>query len=331
MIPKVNRWIKGVWDDPEGPITYDVLHARQSAFTGRGRRLPDSFKLTRLTTKTNGNKFFIGYCHGEHLLYYDVCTPDGQWTRYAADGISMLDVPQYSIDEEWIFTRSCAYNAFFTGGQRQIILGKNSHEWQIMRPVDVASMIPSLERTREGLETTGFSFSIRQGFTLNNFRNGMREALRDDNYLYYTKPEVAKLVIEANLPFLYDYERLGFVVDQFRNRDTDNIPCTTVDECLDYLIAKADIEIIDPDDPVRFRDADYGSADVADTDAIVDKFTEMEYDGYHIEMKKEITKSRLTWMRDRKAARGDNRKAMGDLSVLPNDVLDKIFAGLLLH
>ena len=44
----------------------------------------------------------------------------------------------------------------------------------------------------------------------------------------------------------------------------------------------------------------------------------------------DIDKS-LTWMKDRKAAMGGERKAMGNLSVLPNDVLDIIFAGLLLH
>ena len=51
---------------------------------------------------------------------------------------------------------------------------------------------------------------------------------------------------------------------------------------------------------------------------------------YCIIMSIDIDKS-LTWMKDRKAAMGGERKAMGNLSVLPNDVLDIIFAGLLLH
>ena len=211
MIPKVNRWIKGVWDDPEEPITYEVLHARQSVFTGRGRRVPDSYKLTRMTMKTYGKQMFIGYCHGERLLYYDVCTPDEQWTRHAAADISMLDVPQYSIDEEWrIFTRGAAYNAAFTAKPREIIMVKNERGWELVHPHlnNPASMLASLKRTNEGIDTTGLKFKVYKKQNIGGWGFGWIVSATHWETVWPDKMDEVRHVLTSQYRSLFDLERL---------------------------------------------------------------------------------------------------------------------------
>jgi len=264
--------------------------------------------------KTYGKQMFIGYCHGERLLYYDVCTPDEQWTRHAAAGTSMLDVPQYSIDEEWrILTRGAAYNAAFTAQPREIIMVKNERGWELTHPHlnNPASMLASLKRTNEGIETTGLKFKVYKKQNIGGWGFGWIVSTTHWETVWPDKMDEVRHVLTSQYRSLFDLERLGFVVEKFENMN-DNIECTTVWDCIEYLIEKA------------------GCTNEHDINTIIQLIEEEFKKRYCIIMSIDIDKS-LTWMKDRKAARGDNRKAMGDLSVLPNDVLDKIFAGLLLH
>ena len=312
MIPKVNRWISGAWNDPEGPITYDVLHA-QPMFKQRSQ------PFTRMDVVPNGvtsDPLFIGYCHDEYLLYYDVYSPAGRWTRHAAAGVNMLDVPQYSIDEEWKFDYICGYNAAFddnlyTSPTPLIIKGRSENTWNICEPKEWREdILASLKRTNKGIETTGLKFKLcaKQDIKVSMFGWDVSAVIWNQGL---DKMDAVRNVLYSHHKTLFDLERLGFGVEKFENI-LDNIECTSVTECIEYLIDNA------------------GCTNEDSQEMIVYLIEEEFKKRYRVTMSIGIDKS-LKWMRDRKAARGDNRKAMGDLSVLPNDVLDKIFAGLLLH
>ena len=318
MLPEVNRWINGVWDDPDEPVTYDVLYARQKYYTGRNKRSLARgmlIKRTRLSISREVDEdVFIGCCHEERLLYYDVCTPDGEWTRHAAAGISMLDVPLYSIDEEWIFTQGSAYNAGFAVYPEEPLMSSlgSVNTWTMLQPAAWREeTLASLKRMRVGIEATGFTFKLCQQFPLEipGFRywRGSYELATMD---------AVRNAFTSYHKILFDLERLGFVVDQFKNRDIGNISeCTTVAECIQYLIDKT------------------GCTNEDNVHNIVYKIIEEFEKRYRVTMSINIAygAESVTWMRNRKATLGNGTRAVGDLAVLPDDVLTHIFAETCLH